>query len=162
MRALSIYAAILGVIAWLGISFGGVGGIMYVGLLIETTLGRDSPYIAWLAWPTFVVVLAVWWGSLVLVATSLRTFFRWASELPDSNIRIAGEWSIRLGHLCVVLAGVNALVPHRLLDVDFVYGFLLLAGLSYGAGIIHAALTARSTRTPTGGQQLAAGGRRLP
>ncbi|NTV45350.1 MAG: hypothetical protein HGB11_02215 [Chlorobiales bacterium] len=58
---------------------------MYVGLLIETTLGRDSPYIAWLAWPTFVVVLAVWWGSLVLVATSLRTFFRWASDRIDKD-----------------------------------------------------------------------------
>ena len=156
MRAMSIYAAILGVIAWLAFSLGGVGGIMYIGLLVENALGRESPYIAWVAWPAFAVSLTVWWGAIAVIVANLRVFFRWASELPDSATRIAGEWLIRLGHICVVLACVNA-ITFRLLDFDFAYGFLLLAGLAYGTGLFHAALTARSTRTAAGGPSAPAG-----
>jgi hypothetical protein len=150
MRAANLYVAVLGVSAWLAFSFGGVGGMMYIGVLVENAFGRGSSYVAWVAWPTFALALIVWWGSLALVAANFRVFFRWASALSDSSGRTAGEWVIRLGHLLVLLACLNALT-YRVLDFDFVYGFLLLAGLSYGAGLIHGALTARSTRTATAG-----------
>ena len=96
---MNIYIVVLGFIAWLAFSLGGVGDIMYIGPLIEIAFGRESPYMAWVAWPTVVVALTVWRGSLAGVASNFHVLFRSAGELLDSSVRITGEWLIRLGHV---------------------------------------------------------------
>lgn len=83
---MNIYIAVLGFIAWLAFSLGGVGGIMYIRPLIEIAFGRESAHMAWVAWPTVVVALTVWWGSLAGVASNFHVFFRWAGELPGSSV----------------------------------------------------------------------------
>ncbi len=99
MRALSLYAAVLGAIAWLVLSLGGIGGLMYVGLFAENVIGRDLGWVIVPLWVLFAVLMALWWGAVAAVVLNVRSFLRWIGDLPDRLPLTTGEWFTAVGHL---------------------------------------------------------------
>ena len=151
MRALSLYVAMLGVIAWLVLSLGGVGGLMYVGSLSENVAGGDIDWIKASLWVLVPVLMVLWWGAVAVALLNRRTLLRWVGDLPNHFQLTLGEWCAIAGHVFLLIAGANAVLYPRVVESEFVYGFLLLAAVGYAAGIWRATLTARSTPTPCSG-----------
>ena len=152
MRALNLYVAMLGVLAWLVLSLGGVGGLMYVGSLSESVVGRDDGWIKASLWVLVPVLMILWWGSVGVAILNGRTLLRWIGDLPNRLQLTLGEWCAVAGHAFLLIAGANAVLYPRFVESEFVYGFLLLAAVGYAAGIWGATLTARSTPTPCSGE----------
>lgn len=149
MRTLNLYAAIIGTVAWLVLSFGGVGGLVHAGMLVDSWIGRDVSWVTIPFWVFSLLLMIIWWRALVAVLLKGRSIPQWVDYVGNANTPSGGEWLIVLGHVSLMAAAVNALL-FRTLSFDFVYGFLLMAGSAYSLGLLTATLTLRSTRTPTG------------
>ena len=145
MRAISLYGAMLGVVAWLFVSIGGTGGLIYLGVVAETVFEHDSMWISILLWIVFAFGCLSWWGGIAATLLGGRAFFSWVSGLSGGLPFTASERIVLLGHLFVLIAAGNALLFPRVIDIEFVYGFLLVAATFYGSGLCIAALTRRSS-----------------
>jgi hypothetical protein len=143
----SIYVAFLGAIVWLIASFGGMGALMYIGLILEVAFGRNAE---WLTVPTWVlagVLLTLWWGSVLVTLFHGRAFLRWIGRAHEEKRLSEGEWSSLTGHALVLCAAANAILFRRASEADFVYGFLILAAIAYASAV---ALELRACRASKG------------
>jgi hypothetical protein len=152
VRTLNLYAGIIGTVAWLVLSFGGIGGLIYGGALVDSWIGPDVSWVAVPFWVSSLLLLIIWWGALVAVLLQGRSLPQWVDCVANRKNLTGGEWLIVFGHVGLMSAALNALF-FRILSFDFVYGFLLVAGCAFSLGLLIATLTVRSTRTPTGVRQ---------
>jgi hypothetical protein len=157
VRTLSFYAAILGTVAWLVLSYGGMGGLGYLGLITENFLGQGVGWVTIPIWSLSVLLLVLWWSTPAAMLMRARYIRHWIIHFSGTHPLTAGEWIIIGGHLLLLLAGANALLYPGVLKYEFVYGLLLLAAVAYSLGLLTATLTARSTRTPIGAPPIGAG-----
>jgi hypothetical protein len=142
---MSLYGAMLGVVAWLVVSIGGFGGLLYLGVVAETVFERDSTWIGILLWLVYAIGCLSWWGGIAAILLGGRAFFGWVSELSGRLPFTSSEWIVLLGHAFVLMAAANALLFPRVVETEYVYGFLLVAATFYGSGLCIAALTRRSS-----------------
>jgi hypothetical protein len=139
MRAVSVLLSALLVLGSLFFFVGGLGPLMWFG-------EGDFPVGHWfsLGWTVLAYAYVPAW-----IGSTACAFFCWRGLVYAYSTTTERPWhwgevAIILGHVVLLLAGLNLLGVH-IAVLDLFYGLTMLAAIAYSLGLAALALTFRSS-----------------